>query len=123
MEVFAQEEHALSRSTQANFMTIITKIKYCIYDGFRCNMIVRSADSKYRTLNGLEIMAPKLFRDDEAARAATDGFEPAVTAAPTYVLYKELSIKANRKSPAYDVIANTICVLDGFVSPDMDFVT
>ena len=42
--------------------------------------------------------------------------------APTILIYKELSLKYNRKTFIYDVKVDQISVLDGFVSVDLDFI-
>ena len=108
----------LSRDT--DFMDIITRIKYCIYDGYRCNLLTRVGE-EYVTAAGLRVNPPKLFRENEAALAekAQRGYVMAVR--PTRMVYRELSLKFNHKTGIYDTIAEQISTCDGFVNIDLDF--
>ncbi len=119
-DIFSNESNSLSRATDDSFMTVITRLKYCIYDGFRNNIIMRD-ESVFRTLNGQTVAMPGIFRDDEKQRMERDGYQ--ISVLPTFVIYKELSLKYNRKTMVYDVLANCISVMDGFVSCDLDFTT
>jgi hypothetical protein len=60
MDVFSNVDQSLARATEDDFMNIITKIKYCIYDGYRNNILIRDGQT-YRTLSGLEVLKPKIF--------------------------------------------------------------
>jgi HrpA-like RNA helicase len=120
MEIFAQEDAALIKSTQDDMMTTITKIKHCIYDGYRNNIILRNG-TIYTTTQGLPVAAPKLFREDEKKQAEKSNYGFVATVLPEVMLYKELSMKYNRKTGIYDITPTCISTMDGFVSVDLDF--
>lgn len=120
MEIFANEDNSLANTADSDFMNTITRIKYCIYDGYRGNLLTRVGE-KYYTISTLEVTKPKLFRDDEAAQAAKTEYGFVLESVPQLVLYRELSLKYNRKTYVYEVLAEQISTMDGFVSPDVDF--
>lgn len=112
-------DQSLVETSPDNIMNKITLIKHCIYEGFRLNTISKIA-GKYRTPNGLEVVTPKLFRDDEMSRAATSEFGFAVTVQPTTVLYHDLVLKT---LPNGNTVVQPlrISTMDGFVNVDPDF--
>lgn len=120
MEIFNNENNSLSRTDETNFMDVITRIKYCIYDGFRNNLIIRN-DKTFKTINGVNVNIIKLFQENEKTLAEKSEYGFAAEIMPTFMIYKELNLKYNRKTAIYEVVANTISTLDGFVSPDLDF--
>ena len=118
LDAFIGVEAGLARCRQDAFMDVVTRIKYCIYDGYRMNMIVRDG-TEYRILNGnLRVTTPPLFRDDERRRAQDTKYEFTSKIAPQRMLYRELSVKYNQTSGVYDVVADRTCSLDGFVNYD-----
>lgn len=120
MDVFEQEEKSISRATENDLMDVITRLKYCIYDGYRNNLILRKG-SDYFTTRGLQISPPKLFREDEEKLAETQNYGFVIKVLPTVLIYRELSLKYNPKMLMYDVVVDRISALDGFVSIDLDF--
>jgi len=120
LDVFALDDQILVNTPAEDFMTAVTKLKYCIYDGYRNNLIIRDGE-KYETLSGLRVEPPPLFRMDEQKLAEKNDYGFAVKTLPKYLLYRELSIKFNRKTSIYDVIALAVSTMDGFVSIDADF--
>lgn len=120
LEVFESVDQALLKATPDTFTTQITKLKYCIYDGYRNNILI-GGPAGFRTLSGLSVVIPKLFRDDEAKRLDAQKYGEVLTLAPKYVIYRELGLKYNRKTSIYDVICECVSSMDGFVSIDTDF--
>lgn len=111
-ELFTGEAAALSVS--ANLVDTITRLKHCIYDGYRCNVMVRDGE-KYRTLRTLETLAVN------APKLST----PITKSGPkilhdTYV-YQDLSIKLDEKTGAYNVLPGRVSAMTGFVSIDKSF--
>lgn len=153
LDVFGQESYALDKCAQASFTDTIARLKYCIYDGYRDNILVwkdtarvggapylgknprgsssthYSTGSKparapkpqpipsYFTRAGVPVITPKIFREDEKTRAGD--YEFVIGAKPRVCIYRSLSLKYNRATFAFDVNANDICVLDGYVSVDL----
>lgn len=119
-ETFAQENRSLVNTTEDDFMDTITRIKYCIYDGYRNNILIRTGTS-YKTMSGLEVVSPKIFRVDEVKLAEKSEYGFAISVLPTYVLYRELSLKYNMKTSLYTVVVDQVSTCDGFVNIDPDF--
>jgi HrpA-like RNA helicase len=120
MRVFAQEEHSLKNAKEEDFMNIITKLKYCIYDGYRNNIIVKDGPV-YKTSNGIRVLPPALFQENEQRLADEKEYGHVLGAVPRTMVYRELSIKYNRKTSIYDVLVDRVSACDGFISIDPDF--
>src|SRR3972149_5924912 len=74
--------------------------------------------SRYE-INAGSIKTPKLFNEKELAVYKEYGIESKHV--PKYILYDELNIKYNRKTKIYDLKADRISSLDGFVNIDLNF--
>ncbi len=120
LDVFAGERHSISNTSDHDFMTVITKIKHCIYDGYRNNLLVRHG-TEYRTTNGVRVVNPKMFQENEKRMAEERALGFALKTMPNVVVYRELSLKYNRKTSVYDVVVDRVSTMDGFVSIDPDF--
>ncbi len=120
LDVFVHENHSLARASETDFMNVITKLKYCIYDGYRNNLLTKVGQD-YRTANGIKVMPPTIFRENEQKTADNKDFAFIATVSPKTMVYRELSIKYNRKTSIYDVIVDRISTCDGFISIDPDF--
>ena len=177
LEIFSQESMSVVNSSAETFMDIITRIKYCIYDGYRNNIIIREGEylplappevtggkSKkhghaqsslspnipstpptspaspaspapptvnkpvgpppptYRTLMGAKVMTPKIFREDEKQTAIKGQYGDVAVRLPRVMVYGALSMKFNRKTDSYDLIAGRVSSMDGFIGGhDEDF--
>lgn len=119
LDVFSQEENSISNSNDENFMDIITRIKYCIYDGFRNNLITFQ-DGIYKTIMGVKVVTPKLFREDEVTLLEKTNYSFVTKVVPKYMVYKELNLKYNKTTQIYDVLVDKVSVLSGYVSIDPD---
>jgi HrpA-like RNA helicase len=121
LDVFAGEDAALARATRESFMDMITRLKYCIYDGFRSNMLTHDG-TVYRTTMGLAVKVPKLFRVDELKSTDLEDYKFIDKALPRFAMYKELRLKYNQKTAIYEIVVDQISAADGFISIDQDFV-
>lgn len=100
----------------------ITRIKLCIHEGFRLNLLTLREDGYY-TRRGLKVADPQLRSQAEKKafpQSALDSLRP------KYLLYAKLSLKearAESKKPlAPAKVKSAIhCILDGFLSPDENF--
>lgn len=108
----------LSTCTQNDFTNTIARLKYCIYDGYRANILTLSDGSTYMA-GGTAVITPKLFRDDEKTRSQEFAWA-ADAAKPHRCVYRALSLKYNRATFAFDVKADDISVMDGWVSIDAE---
>ncbi len=119
-EIFAGEENALSKATSDTFVDTITRLKYCIYDGYRGNLLTKDGQN-YKTSTNLTVATPKLFHEDERKVAEKSEYKFVLGVAPDVLIFHELSLKYNRVSSMYDVITDRVSAMDGFVSVDTDF--
>jgi HrpA-like RNA helicase len=112
-DVFGSEDRSLAHSTD-NLADVITRIKHCIYDGYRCNIMVRSgtAFTTLKSSRTLTVAAPKLNNPIDKSGP--------VILHDTYV-YQDLSIKLNEKTGVYDVLPGRVSAMSGFVSIDQKF--
>jgi HrpA-like RNA helicase len=104
----------LATTTEETFMDYVKRIKHCIYDGYRCNVLTADAHGVYTSAMGVEVVIPKIL-----ARVDAAGKTP--TQMPRRFLYKTLDLKMDKKSHKYKVMANGLCALDGFVAIDPEF--
>lgn len=98
-------------------MDIITRLKHCIYDGYRQN-ILTLVGQEYKTATGLVVLVPK--------RAILSKMDPGlveelVNVKAKCLVYQELTLKLNKKTQVYSVMANLTSTMDGYVSWDPDF--
>jgi len=110
----------LKNVPQDEFMDTITRIKHCIYDGYRNNILVLENGS-YKRL-GSTVTKPKIFEEtvELAAEDAKHGYVRDLL--PTTILYDELGLKLNRKTNVFEIMTGRISTMDGFVSTDPDFI-
>jgi hypothetical protein len=120
MDAFINEAHSLSRSDEHGLMNTITRIKHCIYDGYRNNLLIKTGPD-YKTAGGVRVVTPMLFKEDERKLAEEREYGFVMKVLPRVVIYKELSLKYNRKTAIYDVIVDRISACDGFLSIDPDY--
>jgi hypothetical protein len=113
-DLFKYEKKSLRNTPQDDFMDIITRIKYCIYDGYRCNQIVYNG-KLYKSIYGnVNVLTPGIIKNSKYKFS-----EP-----PSCALYSELKLKLNRKDPnrTYDISAVKISVMNGFVHVDSGYI-
>lgn len=98
LDINANKEYALIDRIASSPMEQITRIKHCIYDGYRNNLLTAKEDGYYTQKNYKVYL---YFRG------------------PKYILYNKLYIMANKTSQigAYDIIPETISVLDDYFAP------
>jgi len=138
LDPFINIHNGLSRTDNDNIIDIVTRIKYCIYDGFRNNVIVRRNYDEYGMVTdtiggrtgdkttvykrfftrGLEVLPIELI--DEAARkvAVAGGYGYIAEVAPYTTVYSGLTMRLNKTTGIYEVAADRISVMDGFVSTE-----
>lgn len=102
--------------TEQTLTNYITRIKYCIYDGYRMN-ILHLRGGAYYTVNGLKVTVPKLFRDDERKKVPV-----LEKLKPQKLIYTGLTMKYKRKTGLYEVEAVGYSALDGFIAHDHSFI-
>lgn len=107
--IFAHEDKTLREADKKTFMTIIIKLKHCIYDGYKCNYLMHIGDGRYAGIGAIPVNVPR-----------TIGHEGSF---PQYVLFDKLSSKQDPKSGLYIITTDRISMMSGYVSIDRDFYT
>jgi hypothetical protein len=119
LDVTSSTPWSIYRTPEA-FMSTITRLKYCIYDGYRNNMLIKT-DGVYKTLNGTTVSSPAIFTADEH-KLVQSSINLKIEAMPTVVLYHELTLKDDRvKTGMYSIRCGRVSVMDGYISVDPDF--
>ena len=98
----------LETTTQKNIMDFVKRIKHCIYDGYRCNILTYGPGG-YTSAAGVVVAPPKLL-----ARLPLQ-----IAAPPRQLVYRSLDLKLDKMK--YKIVANVLCMMDGFVATDPHF--
>lgn len=85
-----------NHTTTIDQLTRYARLKRCIYEGYRCNLVTNNVTSA-----GLTVKSP--------------------ASNPVYYVYNVLNLKMSKQTMVYTATPNKISVLDGFVSPDLTF--
>ncbi len=117
-DVYGQEIFSLGNNSAKNLLDVVSKLKKCIYDGYRMNSVKLVGDL-YKTKMGLTIKTPKLFT---GPTNKDPNLQFIHNLQPKNIVASGFSAKLNRETLIYDVVTPYICVLDGFVNPDNHFV-
>lgn len=121
-DLFRHDEHALSVTPPDELMNCIIRLKYCIADGFRCNLL------SHGIIEGGHDIASKYLSTEYKSKlglsVTVNDFMPngpiKTRLIPKRILYSGLSLKLN-SSGIYDVIPDYISVMDGYVPIDEKF--
>jgi HrpA-like RNA helicase len=115
-DLFKYEKKSIKTTSQDSFMDIITRIKYCIYDGYRCNRLVpASSGNKYKSIYGnVDVITPMIIKNSKYK----------FNVLPSCILYSELKLKLNRDDPnrIYNLAAVKISTMSGFVHDDPNYI-
>jgi hypothetical protein len=115
----------------AEFLGGVMAVKRCIYDGGRMRLLQYDARAAaYRTVAGLEVRVPPMLSDVLTNRLRTlNVAADALAVRPRWIVTDAVRLAAVPPRPAerhaairYRAEAGHISVLDGFVTPDLDFV-
>jgi HrpA-like RNA helicase len=121
VNMFTYESNRFATTTTEDLGSVIARLKHCIYDGFRQNLLTRRT-GKYYTCNGLEVAIPRIIPKELVTKEFMSGPFGAISKiSPKYVVYNTLSLKQDRETLKYAVKCDAISVMDGFVSCDSQF--
>jgi HrpA-like RNA helicase len=104
-----------------NFADTAARIKHCIYDGYRCNLMIYNGTAYHQPVTGLEIEKPKMFKDTKETRDDAVKYGFMIGATPKYVIYSGLRLKGPSSNGMFVVEPEFTSMLDGFVSPDLTY--
>lgn len=99
----------------------VMRLKYCIYDGYRLNMLRLGEDGQYRSPTGLIVKCPQLWAHNIATMREKVSAGVSPDARPKVLLYDDLSMKYNQKTNMYTVACDRVSALDGYVAFDERF--
>jgi hypothetical protein len=117
INIHLYEDKALLDIIEEEFINQLTRIKHCIYDGFKLNLAIKnSSTDEYETVNGLKVKTPELFTDDEKRREESAKYGISFKTKPKYVLFDKLILKQNKRTQLYEARAQRSCILDGYVN-------
>lgn len=114
--VFSNESNSIANSESITFIDAVTRLKYCIHDGFRANLLVKKG-SKYYARNGMVVNPPNIYHDLNIPQGMNNEYA-FVSVMPEYVIYRELTLERDINSDIYGVVANTLSCMDGYVATD-----
>ncbi|QKE50224.1 putative ATP-dependent RNA helicase kurz [Faustovirus] len=117
VDVFKYENNALRNTSEEHLTNYVTRFKYCVYEGFKCNLLTYDGN-KYRTLAGLKISVKDLLSDAPREFGAR---KVSVSANPKYIVYAALSADRVQRDNYYDATAASYSVMDGYVNVDPRF--
>lgn len=125
LDPFKHHEKSFAYCLQDEFINMVTRVKYCIYDGYRLSILMLSPDnSHYISRFGLRVKVPKLYEDRESSAARKSAVKPSDgIARPRRFLYSGLTIKYSKSSKKYETKPTATSLMDGFVNLDDEFMS
>ena len=111
LDPFYLQNESIINATRENYIPKLSALKRCIYDGFKLNIVINDKKSRgYKNRFGLSV------RSNIPNRQI--GF-------PKYLVTNNIRINSNAFSPTFQYTLETdrVCVLDGYVSVDEEFLT
>lgn len=118
--IFDNEAGSFKQIHELDFMSWITKVKHCIYEGFRLNLLVYK-DGKYYARGGVPVKTPKIFNETKFRGAISQEFNQIYEVMPRVLLYNNLSMMQNRNTHIHEFSVDCVSTMDGYVSVDSDF--
>jgi HrpA-like RNA helicase len=116
LDIFRNEKYSLGNCSGENIMSVLTAIKYCIYDGYRCNMLIHDGSGYVSMYGNVNVLEPGIIRDKTLGAP--------FKALPKVLLYRSLGVKLNRKDPlkTYNIVPDKVSSMSGFVHTDYNFI-
>lgn len=111
-------------ANQDNFMQRIINIKKCLYEGLRHKMLTYDElEKRYKTLAGIKVSINSNILSTELQNVLRSNHILNGEILPKYIITSDIKLVLNSFSPEYiyKPVVNYVCVLDGFVSPDLSF--
>lgn len=100
------------------FMDTIVRIKYCIYDGFKCNIATYdTAESTFKWKN-IPIATPPLLTDSDYNHSKEQEYGISRKLMPKKIMFSRITLKpdkSNKQIPMYIAETPFISAIDGFI--------
>ena len=112
----------LCDSSPEDLVDIVARIKHCIYDGFRLNLLTRRG-GQYYTESGLLVAPPRMIAENIASdkKYKQGDLSRVNKLAPRYLVYNRLTMSQNPTTKKYTVGCDMVSAMDSFVSCDSEF--
>lgn len=101
------------------FVNHITRIKHCIFEGYRMNLLTLAND-KYYNLAGEVVATPDLFQKNELTLNNELNYGIAFNK-PKYLVHNGLSMKLNKTTQLFELKPDRVAMMDGYVKVDDSF--
>lgn len=103
--------------SQDEFINYIVRLKYCIYEGYRLNILEYDSSIKKYKLRGLTVEIPYMVKEDEHSMQQDFKYSHY----PDRLITNKISLDINFKTGIYNIQADLCSILDGFVQSDNMF--
>ncbi len=102
------------------FTNYITGIKYCIYDGLKNNLMTLNTTTGKYMFNGMPVETPAIFSDNLLYRSQKEKLGIDYKSKPKYVLFNSLIMTKKQNQSIYQLTADRISSMDGYVHIDQN---
>lgn len=123
MEENMELYQVLKRSGEVNnteLVDAVTKLKKCIYEGYKCNLLVwNDQESCFKTTTGIDVVVKSKITNQLSYQKIGAPFDQN---RPRLLLYKDLMTKQDLKTGKYMNEASVVSVMDGFVEVDLELI-
>jgi hypothetical protein len=121
IDVFKNEEYAYENIIDARgFLSVITNLKHCIYDGYRAKSVILT-NSKYVAINGVSLEDPKFIHEDKRKMVDLGLDEMFLEKPRRLVCYNFGLSRPKRGESAQKIEMGLISILDNYVATDDAF--
>jgi hypothetical protein len=112
----------LHERAHEDFMDTIVRMKYCIYDGFKCNVATYDDVAGSYMWKNIPITTPMILSDSDYNHSKEQEYGITRTMLPKKIMFSKLIIKAdksNKTVPMYRAETPFISAIDGFIVADL----
>lgn len=118
---FANHEQSLMDADSENLADVVVRLKYCIYDGFRNNLLINQG-GYYNTLGNLIVNVPTLTENAMSSLAGKYDVPLGKHGPPRFIVFDELDAKQKSGEEIYEIRAMHHSAMSGFVNVDSNFI-
>lgn len=120
LNIIELETFALSKATLESFESIITQLKRCIYEGYRCNILeLDDATQTYYTRDThIKVITPPMLSKNEETYLISKKMHIELFVKPKHVIYNKLTMRYKQKLGEFITSTDFIAVMDGYVALD-----
>lgn len=110
---------SLFETHPADVMNVIIKIKYCIYEAYKLNVLTYDPNTtQYKTVNNIPVVVNAIFNEMEEEMSKRQKFGMSYKNKPKMVLYDKLTVKYKKFQKKYKINAVHTSAMDGYIDHD-----